>query len=218
MKNLKLDRPLVFLDLETTGLNISKDRIVDITVLKIHPDGREKAQTRLINPKMPIPEEATKIHGITDEIVADEPKFKQIAKSFKEFLEDCDICGFNIKRFDIPVLEAEFRRIGIEFSRSGRRIIDTQVIFHKLNPRDLEAAYLKYCDKELENSHTSDADARASAEILDAQLESHLELPRDIESLHEFCCYPEEARWVDQDGKLIWIDGEIAINFGKKYN
>ncbi len=217
MKNLKLDRPLVFLDLETTGLNISKDRIVDITLLKIHPDGREESKTRLINPEMHIPEESTKIHGITDEKVASEPKFRQIARSFREFLDDCDICGFNIKGFDIPMLEAEFRRAGIEFSRSGRRIIDTQVIFHKLNPRDLEAAYLKYCDKKLENGHTSDADARASAEILDAQLESHDELPRDLESLHQFCCYPEEANWVDQTGKLIWINGEVALNFGKKY-
>jgi DNA polymerase-3 subunit epsilon len=217
MKNLKLDRALVFLDLETTGLNISKDRIVDITLLKIHPDGREESKTRLINPEMPIPEEATKIHGITDEKVSGEAKFKQIAKSFKEFLEGCDLCGFNIKGFDIPMLEAEFRSVGIEFSRVGRRIIDTQVIFHKLNPRNLETAYLKYCGKKLENSHTSDVDARASAEILDAQLEAHDELPHDIESLHQFCCYPEEASWVDKDGKLIWINGEIAINFGKKY-
>ena len=166
---------------------------------------------------MPIPEEVIKIHGITDEKVANEPKFRQIARSFKEFLDDCDICGFNIKGFDIPMLEVEFRRAGIEFSRSGRRIIDTQVIFHKLNPRNLEAAYLKYCGKKLENSHTSDADARASAEVLDAQLESHDELPHDIESLHQFCCYPDEANWVDQDGKLIWVNGEVAINFGKKY-
>jgi DNA polymerase-3 subunit epsilon len=217
MKNLKLDRPLVFLDLETTGLHISRDRIVDITLLKVYPDGTEESKTRLINPEMLIPEEATKIHGITDEKVSGEPKFKQIAKGFKEFLEDCDLCGFNIKGFDIPMLEAEFRRVGIEFSRSGRHIIDTQVIFHKNNPRDLEAAYMRYCGKDLENSHTSDADARASAEILDAQLEAHDELPHDIESLHQFCCYPEEANWVDKDGKLIWINGEVAINFGKKY-
>jgi len=217
MKNLKLDRPIVFLDLETTGLNISKDRIVDITLLKVHPGGREESKTRLINPEMPIPEEVIKIHGITDDKVVNEPKFRQIAKSFKEFLNDCDICGFNIKRFDIPMLEVEFRRAEVEFSRSGRRIIDTQVIFHKLNPRNLEAAYLKYCGKKLENSHTSDADARASAEILYAQLESHDELPHDIDGLHQFCCYSEEANWVDQDGKLIWINGEVAVNFGRKY-
>jgi len=217
MKNLKLDRPLIFLDLETTGLNTFVDRIVDITLLKIHPDGREESKTRLINPEMPIPKESTNIHGITDEKVIGEPTFKQIAKSFKEFLDGCDIGGFNIKGFDIPMLETEFRRAGIEFSRSGRHIIDTQVIFHKLNPRNLEAAYSKYCDKTLENSHTSDADARASAEILYAQLESHDELPQDMEGLHQFCCRPEEVNWVDQDGKLIRINGEIAINFGKKY-
>jgi DNA polymerase-3 subunit epsilon len=217
MKNLKLVRPLVFLDLETTGLNIYRDRIVDITLLKVHPDGREESKTRLINPEMPIPEASTEIHGITDEKVSGEPKFRQIAKGFKEFLENCDLCGFNIKGFDVPMLETEFRRVGIEFSRTGRQIIDTQVIFHKKNPRNLESAYMKYCGKNLEGSHTSDADARASAEILDAQLEAHDELPHDIESLHQFCCYPDEANWVDKDGKLIEINGEVAINFGKKY-
>jgi len=217
MKNIKLQRPLIFLDLETTGLNIYRDRIIDITLLKIHPDGREESKTRLINPEMPIPEESTKIHRITDEKVAGEPKFRQIAKGFRDFLEGCDLCGFNIKGFDIPMLEAEFARVGVEFSRTGRLIIDTQVIFHKYNPRNLESAYLKYCGKNLEGSHTSDADARASAEILDAQLETHDELPKDIESLHQFCCYPNEANWVDKDGKLIRINDEIAINFGKKY-
>jgi DNA polymerase-3 subunit epsilon len=217
MKNIKLDRPLVFLDLETTGLNLNRDRIVDITLLKVYPDGREESKTRLINPEMPIPEESIRIHGITDEKVSGEPKFRQIAKGFKEFLDDCDLCGFNIKGFDIPMLEVEFRRAGIEFARTGRHIIDTQVIFHRKNPRDLESAFMKYCGKILEGSHTSDADARASAEILDAQLEMHDDLPHDIESLHQFCCYPGEAKWVDKDGKLIWINGEVAINFGRKY-
>jgi DNA polymerase-3 subunit epsilon len=217
MKHLKLDRPLIFLDLETTGLNTSIDRIVDITLLKIHPDGREESKTRLINPEMSIPEEAIKVHGITDEKVAGEATFKQIAKGFKEFLEGCDLCGFNIKGYDLPLLEAEFRRVGVQFSRSGRRIIDTQVIFHKYHPRNLEAAYKKYCDKELENSHTSDVDARASAEILNSQLEIHSDLPKDLNSLHEFCCAPGEANWVDPDGKLIWYDGEIVCNFGKKH-
>jgi DNA polymerase-3 subunit epsilon len=217
MKNFKLSRPLVFLDLETTGLNPSKDRIVDITLLKTYPDGREESKTRLINPEMPIPKDSTRIHGITDEKVADEPTFRQIAKSFRDFLADCDLCGFNIKGFDIPMLEAEFRRAEVEFTRSGRLIIDTQVIFHKQNPRNLEVAYLKYCGKKLENGHTSDADARASAEILDAQLEYHDDLPNDLKGLHQFCCYPDEVNWIDQDGKLIWINDEVAINFGKKY-
>lgn len=217
MKNLKLDKPLVFLDLETTGLNTSKDRIVDITLLKIHPDGQEESKTRLINPEMPIPEDAIKVHGITDEKVADEPAFRQIAKGFKEFLEGCDLCGFNIKGYDLPLLEAEFRRVGVEFSRSGRRIIDTKAIFHRFHPRDLEAAYRQYCGKELKNSHASDVDARASAEILASQLEIHAELPRDIEGLHQFCCDPQEANWVDPDGKFICCDGEITFNFGKKH-
>ena len=211
MKNLKLDRPLVFLDLETTGLSTPTDRIVDITLLKIYPSGKKESITKLINPERPIPEEATRIHGITDEKVSGEAKFKQIAKSFQKYIEGCDLCGFNIKGFDLPLLEAEFRRVGVEFSRSGRYVIDTQVIFHKHHPRNLEAAYDIYCGKKLENSHTSDVDARASAEILDSQLETHDDLPRDIESLHESCCYPEEANWVDPDGKFIWFEGEANI-------
>ena len=207
---------MVFFDLETTGLNPARDRIVEITLVKQNPDGTEESRTRLINPGMPIPEESTKIQGITDERVADEPRFNQIAKSFRDFLEGCDICGFNIKKFDIPLLEAEFKRAGVEFSRSGRHIIDTQVIFHKFHPRDLEAAYLIYCDKKLENMHSSDADARACAEILSSQLEKHRgELPADIKGLHDFSCRDEEANWVDTDGKLIWVKEEIAINFGK---
>ncbi len=217
MKNLVLDRPLVFIDLETTGLNTAKDRIVDITLLKIHADGREESKTRLINPEMPIPEDAIEVHGITDEKIADEPTFRQIAKGFSEFLDDCDLCGFNIKGYDLPLLEAEFSRVGVEFSRSGRRIIDTKTIFHKFHPRNLEAAYREYCGKELKNSHASDVDARASAEILVSQLEAHGELPRDIEGLHQYCCDPQETNWVDPDGKFIRCDGVITLNFGKKH-
>lgn len=218
MINIDLNKPLVFLDLETTGLNTSTDRIVDITLIKVHPDGQEESKTRLINPEMHIPEESTKVHGITDEKVKDEPTFKQIAKSFNEFLEDCDLCGFNIKGFDLPLLINEFQRAGIQFSKANRRIIDTQVIFHKYHPRNLEAAYQRYCNKELENSHSSDADARASMEILISQLEVHSDLPGDMDGLHEFCCFPEESNWVDVDGKFIWnIEGEILCNFGKKY-
>lgn len=213
---MNLERPLVFFDLETTGLNPGRDRIVEITLVKLNPDGTEESKTRLINPGVPIPEESTRIHGITDEQVADKPMFHQIARSFRDFLDGCDICGFNIKRFDIPMLEAEFRRAGVEFTRSGRSLIDTQVIFHKFHPRDLEAAYLIYCDKKLENLHSSDADARACAEILTAQLEKHSDvLPSNIKELHEFCCRDEEANWIDADGKLIWVKNEAAVNFGK---
>jgi DNA polymerase-3 subunit epsilon len=217
MINFHLDRPLVFIDLETTGIYPSTDRIIDITLLKIHPDGREESKTKLINPQVPIPEEATKVHGIIDDDVANEPAFRQIAKGFCEFLDGCDLCGFNIKGYDLPLLEAEFQRVEVEFSRSGRRIIDTMTIFHKFHRRNLEAAYRLYCGKELKNSHASDVDARASAEILASQLEIHGELPRDMEGLHQFCCDPQEANWVDPDGKFIYCAGEITFNFGKKY-
>jgi DNA polymerase-3 subunit epsilon len=216
MNNLKLKRPLVFFDLETTGLNPLKDRIVEITLVKLLPDGTEESRSRLIDPGVPIPETATAIHGITDDRVAGQPSFNRIAKSFRDFLEDCDLCGFNIKKFDIPMLEAEFRRAGVDFSRTGRRIIDTQVIFHKFHPRGLEAAYSLYCGKPLENLHSSDADARACAEILTAQLAAHeAELPADVDALHEFCCRPEEADYIDADGKLIWVNQEAAVNFSK---
>jgi len=208
---------MVFLDLETTGLSTASDRIVEITILKVHPDGHEESVTRLINPEIPIPLDATSVHGITNEKVSSEPKFKQIAKSFLNFLEDCDLCGFNIKKYDLPLLEAEFKRAGIEFSRVGRRIIDTQIIFHRSNPRNLEAAYQIYCNKQLVNSHSSHADARACAEILDAQLRVHDDLPKDIDGLHEYCCDPEEVNWLDSEGKFLSIEGEVVCNFGKKH-
>ncbi len=137
MKNLQHDRPIAFLDLETTGLSTSQDRIAELTVLKIHPDGAEQLKSELINPQMPIAPEATAVHGITDDDVAMAPLFKQYAGSLLGFLADCGIGGFGVKRFDLPLLEAELRRVGREFSREGRRILDAQVIYHKLDPRDL---------------------------------------------------------------------------------
>jgi DNA polymerase-3 subunit epsilon len=214
MQNLQRDRPIAFLDLETTGLSINQDRIVELTVLKIHPDGTEQMKSERINPDMPIPPEATAIHGITDDDVAAAPRFRQYANSLLEFLTDCDIGGFGIMRFDIPLLEAEFRRIGKEFSRAGRRILDAQVIYHKLDPRDLSAAYRKYCGEELVDAHTSMADVRASALILDAQLAAHDQLPKDVEGLYEFC-NPLIANAVDIEGRFLWTNGEITFNFGK---
>jgi DNA polymerase-3 subunit epsilon len=217
MKELITDRPLVFLDLETTGLNVRTDRIVEITVLKMHPDGREESITKLVNPQIPIPEEAVKIHGITDEKVLHEPGFRQIAKSFFQFLEDCDLCGFNIKKYDLPLLTNEFKRYGFDFNKTGRRIIDLKIIFHKYYPRDLETAYQVYCDKVLVNSHSSDADARACAEILESQLRIHKDLPRSLNELHQYCCNPDENNWVDPEGKFIFQGEDIYCNFGNKH-
>lgn len=215
MKNLDLDRPLVFIDLETTGLNPFVDRIVELTLLKISPNGSEESRTKLVNPEMPIPEEATAVNGITDDDVADKPIFKQYANGLNEFLSDCDISGFNIKRFDLRFLETEFKRVGVEFSRLGRCIIDTMTIYHSFDPRDLKAAYMKYCGKKLENYHTSDADVKASAEILDAQLAIHNEIPKHVTGLHELCCEQGESDWVDPEGRFVLVDGGIIFNFGK---
>ena len=152
MQELRRDRPLAFIDVETTGLSPSSDRIVELTVLKIHPDGAEELKSARINPEIPIPAEATEVHGISNEDVSDKPKFRDYAKSLLGFLDDCDIGGFGVKRFDLPILEAEFRRAGLDFSNRGRHILDAQVIYHKLEPRDLATAYRKYCGKELQHA------------------------------------------------------------------
>ena len=200
--------------METTGLSVSSDRIVELAILKIHPDGTEDFRSVRINPEIPIPTAATNIHGITNEDVADKPNFLQYASSLRHFLNGCDIGGFNVQKFDLPLLEAEFRRAGVEFSRQGCCILDAQVIYHKLEPRDLASAYRKYCGKELENSHTSEADVRAAAEVLECQLDMHPELPRDVARLHDFC-NPEETDWIDTKGKIIWSEGEAIVSFGQ---
>ena len=215
MKNLQLNRPIAFIDLETTGVRLTEARIVELTVLKIHPDGTEEFKSTRINPEIPIPAEATSIHGITDDDVADKPIFRQYARSLRDFLNDCDIGGFHVKRFDLPILEAEFRRGGVAFSRQGRSIVDSLTIYHKLDPRDLSAAYSKYCGKQLKDGHTSEGDVRAAAQVLEGQLDMHPELPRDVAGLHEFCCDPDEKYWIDTEGKFIWSEGEAALGFGK---
>ena len=216
LKNLQLDRPVAFIDFETTGTNPAEDRIIELTVLKIYPDGTEEFKSTRINPQIPIPPGATAIHGITDEDVTGKPIFRQYASSLRDFLRDCDIGGFGVKRFDLPILEAEFRRAGVEFSRQGRRILDAMVIYHKLEPRDLTAAYKKYCGKELAGNHASKADVQAAVEVLAAQLDMYSELPRDIAGIHEYC-YPEESNWLDAEGKFIWLEGEARLGFGRQY-
>ena len=214
MKHLTLERPIVFIDLETTGLNLVHDRIVEITVLKVFPDGTEKFISTLINPEMPIPPEATAIHQITDASVADKPQFRKYSKSLLEFFENCDIGGYNIKKFDLPMLEAEFKRSGLYFSHVGRSIIDSMVIFHKNEPRDLKAAYRKYCQKDLKNGHRTEVDVRATIEILESQLEVYPEIPRSANGLHQYCYFDGENEWVDPKGYLILRDGIVLFNFG----
>lgn len=210
---LTLRRPIVFFDLETTGTNISHDRIVEISIVKVMPDGTEIMKTRRVNPEMPIPAEATAIHHITDEDVRDEPTFKQIAKSLAQLFVGCDIAGFNSNRFDIPLLDQEFQRADVDFDFGKARFIDVQTIFHKKEPRTLVAAYRFYCGKELEDAHSASADTMATYEVLKAQLEKYDDLPCDVEALSDFA---SQNRNVDFVGRLVYDDQKReVINFGK---
>ena len=220
LKNLKLRRPIAFIDVETTGTRPHLDRIVELSILKIDPDGSEEYKSHRVNPEVPIPPDATAVHGITDDDVAGEPTFRQYAKSVHDFLEGCDVSGFNIITFDLPFLEAELKRVGVDFVLPDREIVDSMVIFHQKVPRDqigarnLKAAYLKYCGKELDKAHGAETDATASAEVLDSQIETHSDLPSNVLGLCAFC---NEVRknYVDLEGKFIWSDGEVVFNFGK---
>ncbi|MBE6220019.1 MAG: 3'-5' exonuclease [Alistipes sp.] len=210
---LNLKRPIVFFDLETTGVDTAKDRIVEISMVKVMPNGEEIVRTRLINPQMHIPEDATAIHGITDEDVKDAPTFAQIAKSLSQFIEGCDFGGFNSNRFDLPMLVEEFLRAGVDVDFRRRKFIDVQNIFHKMEQRTLVAAYRFYCDKELDNAHSAEADTRATYEVLKAQLDRYPELQNDVTALAEFSTRGEV---VDYAGRIVYNDKGIEVfNFGK---
>ncbi|MCW1734485.1 3'-5' exonuclease [Anaerorudis cellulosivorans] len=211
---LNLKNPLVFFDLETTGINISKDRIVEISLLKVYPNGKEEIRSYRINPEMHIPEESTAIHGITDEDVKDCPTFKQLAKTLADQLEGCDMAGFNSSRFDVPMLAEEFLRAGVDFDMSKRKFVDVQIIFHKKEQRTLEAAYRFYCDKELENAHSAEADAVATYEVLKSQLEKYPDLENDINVLSkEFSSFNNN---VDFAGRIVFNEKGVEVfNFGK---
>ena len=216
LKNLILNRPLAFIDVETTGVKPQLDRIVELSILKITPEGERTYNSKRINPQVPIPAEAVAVHGITDADVANEPIFKQYAKGIRDFLEGCDMAGFNIIKFDLPFLEAEFKRAKVEFMRKNRQIIDSMTIYHQKEPRDLSAAYLKYCGKKLEKSHAAEVDATATVEILDGQLEMYPDLPRSVEDLCAMC-YETHENYIDPDGKFVWLEGEAVCNFGNKH-
>jgi DNA polymerase-3 subunit epsilon len=205
---LRLRRPVVWIDLETTGLNVGNDRIVEISVVKEWPDGRLEERTRRVNPEMPIPPEASAVHGICDADVCDEPCFAQLAKGFAEFLAGADLGGFGIARFDVPLLEEEFKRAGVAFSCEGRAVLDAKEIFHRYERRDLAAAYRFYLQRELIDPHRSSADARASREILHAQLERYPELPADSATLGS--SFERE-----RSPFLVLRDGEPCFNTGK---
>lgn len=209
---LQLVKPLAVIDLEATGINLGSDRIVEIAIVKIMPDGKQVIKHRLINPEMPIPKASSDIHGITDDKIKDAPAFKQVANEFKQFLDNCDLAGYNSNRFDIPLLVEEFLRIGMEFDTKGRRLIDVQRVFHMMEQRTLSAAYRFYCNKTLEGAHGAHADASATWEVLEAQLEKYPQLGTNIESIIKFI---GEEEVVDFARRFIMENGVEVFNFGK---
>ncbi len=211
--NLKLHKPLCFFDLETTGINIGQDRIVEISILKIFPDGTQKENTWLVNPLIPIPYEASAVHGITDEKVADAPDFKTLAPKVLEMIKDSDLAGYNSNRFDIPLLAEELLRNGFDFDMSKHKTVDVQVIFYKMEPRTLSAAYKFYCNKELLDAHSAKADTRATHEILEAQIGHYDEIQGEVKFLNEFT---EQRKSADLAGFILYNDkNEEIFSFGK---
>jgi DNA polymerase-3 subunit epsilon len=210
---INVKNPLVFIDLETTGIDVINDRIVEISAVKIMPNGKREVKTRRINPTIPIPAEATAVHGITNDDVMDEPTFKEIAKSLAQFMEGCDMAGFNSNRFDFPLLAEEFLRADVDFDFRKRKFIDVQTIFHKMEKRTLEAAYKFYCNKELVGAHGAEVDAIATFEVLKAQLDRYSELQNDVDFLADFSTHNQN---VDFAGRIIYDEnGKEIFNFGK---
>lgn len=210
---LKLHKPICFFDLETTGINVGSDRIVEISILKAFPNGNKESKTLRVNPQIPISKEATAVHGISNEDVANEPTFKELAPQIWEMLKDSDLAGYNSNRFDIPLLAEEFLRNDFDFDLEKHRLVDVQVIFFKKEPRDLTSAYKFYCNKTLENAHSAAADVEATYEIFKAQVEKYDDLENDIKFLSE---YSSQRKTADLAG-MIGIDdkGNEVFNFGK---
>ena len=209
---LQLTRPLAFIDLETTGVNLAIDRIVEIAIVKISNDGTRLVKRKLINPLIPIPKASSDIHGITNEMVKDAPTFKQVANEYKQFLENSDLAGYNSNRFDLPMLMEEFLRAGLEFNITDRKLVDVQRIYHMLEPRTLSAALKFYCDKNLDNAHSAEADAAATLDILQAQIEKYTQLGSTVDSIIQFI---GEEEIVDFARRFIMENGVEIFNFGK---
>lgn len=210
---LKLNRPICFFDLETTGVDVAKDRIVEIAIFKVYPNGNKESKTWLVNPEMKIPFQVSQIHGITDEKVANEPTFKELSSQIYNMIKDADLAGFNSDRFDIPLLAEELLRAGVDFDMKNRVSVDIQTIFHKMEERTLSAAYKFYCGQTLENAHSAEADTMATYEILKAQLDRYPELENDMKSLSEFTT---RKKSVDFAGFIALNDkGQEIFTFGK---
>jgi DNA polymerase III subunit epsilon len=215
---LNLDRPIAIFDLEATGLNISKDRIVEIAIVKIHVDGNEETFSSLVNPEIEIPQEVIDIHGITNEKVKDAPVFKDLAPKIIEFIQDADLAGYNSNKFDIPMLAEELLRVGNNYDLTKKKFVDVQNIFHKMEQRTLAAAYQFYCKKEIENAHSALDDTRATWEVLKAQLEKYPDLKGDVNFLADFS-KGSQFDLVDFAGRLAKNEkGEVVYNFGKHKN
>lgn len=211
--NLKLHKPLCIFDLETTGISVGKDRIVEICILKVNPNGSRESKTWLVNPEMPIPQESSAIHGIYDADVQDAPTFKEIAPKIMELIAGSDLGGFNSNRFDVPLLAEELLRAGIDFDLNKFRLVDAQTIYHKMEPRNLSAAYQFYCGKTLENAHSAEADVLATFEVLDAQVGHYQDLPNEVAGLSEFSFH---NKFADLAGMIHFdADGKEIFAFGK---
>lgn len=212
--SLNLKKPIIIFDLETTGIDAAKDRIIEVSMVKVYPDGNKDIKTRRINPEMPIPPESTAVHGIKDEDVKDCPRFREVAKSLASFIEGCDFAGFNCNKFDVPVLAEEFLRSGVDVDLKRNKVIDVQNIFHKMEQRTLVAAYKFYCQKDLDNAHSAEADTLATYEVLLAQIERYPEeLKNDVDFLADFS---SRSQFADFAGRIVFDDkGEEVFGFGK---
>ncbi len=209
---LQLKKPLAIIDLESTGINVASDRIVEIAIVRLSVDGTRKIKRKLINPEMPMPAEVVAIHGITDEMVKSAPTFKQVANEVKQFLDSCDLCGYNSNRFDIPMLMEEFLRAGMEFEMKGRRLLDVQRIYHMMEQRTLSAAYKFYCSKDLVGAHGAEADAVATLEVLEAQILKYEQLGNTVDSILRFT---GDDLIVDLSRRFVMENGVETFNFGK---
>ena len=209
---LQLTKPLAFIDLETTGINLATDRIIEIAIVKVLTDGKRSVKRKLINPQIPIPKQSTDLHGITDEMVKDAPTFKDVAQELKQMLDGCDIGGYNSNRFDIPMLVEEFLRAEVDFDMKGRRLLDVQNIFHRMEQRTLSAAYKFYCNKVLDGAHSAEIDATATHEILIAQLERYPDLGTSVDSVLKLI---GEEPIVDFARRFVMENGVEIFNFGK---
>ncbi len=215
MRFLTLDRPLAVFDIESTGLNPRTDRVIELAVVRLDPGGGRTERTWLLNPGVPIPVESTAIHGITDEMVRDAPRFEEKAAEILDFFRDCDLGGFGLSKLDIPILEEEFSRCGMFFNAPGRRLFDALRIYHRREPRDLAAALRFFCGEELEGAHGAEADAAAALRVLEGEFARYPDLPTDPDALDREI-NPRDPFNIDREGRLRWVNREATVNFGKK--